>query len=158
VLFVRPRDKERETWDGRRAGVEGALRDFGVDAAYPIAELDARLPELLDTAGTLYYAFERDDAFNDRIVEAMKRYRVSRRRSDAGPLAIVDPSAVLHEMRVFKSAADVEGMRRAVGISREGHLAAMQHGRTGMFEAAYAGALSRGASKARRSRNRQPTT
>src|SRR5258706_413851 len=27
VMFVRPRDPERETWDGRRAGLEGALRD-----------------------------------------------------------------------------------------------------------------------------------
>ena len=52
VLFVRPRDKERETWDGRRTGVEGAVRDYGVDAAYPISELDARLPDLLDSAGT----------------------------------------------------------------------------------------------------------
>jgi len=54
VLFVRPRDKERETWDGHRAGVEGAVRDYGVDAAFPISELDARLPDLLDSSGTLY--------------------------------------------------------------------------------------------------------
>src|SRR5881628_3072726 len=47
VLFVRPRDPERETWTGRRAGVEGALRDFGADAAYPMSELSTRLPELL---------------------------------------------------------------------------------------------------------------
>ncbi len=134
VLFVRPKDKERETWDGYRAGVEGAVRDFAVDAAYPIAELDARLPELLDTAGTLYYAFDRDDAFNHRVVGLVKRYRVSRRRGDAGPLAVLDPSPVLHEMRVIKGAADVEGMRRAVSVSCEGHIAAMRHARPGMHE------------------------
>jgi len=134
VLFVRPRDKERETWDGKRAGIEGAVRDFGVDAAYPISELDARLPGLLDSAGTLYYAFERDDEFNRRIVDQLKRYRFSRRRNDAGPLAVLDPSPILHEMRVFKSAADVEGMRRAVGVSCEGHIAAMRYARPGMHE------------------------
>jgi len=134
VLFVQPRDKEREVWDGHGAGPEGAVRDYGVDAAYPIGELDARLPELLDSAGTLYYAFDRDDGFNRRVVDLVKHYRVSRRRSDAGPLTIADPSLVLHEMRAIKSAVDVEGMRRAVGVSREGHIAAMRHARPGMHE------------------------
>ena len=134
VLFVRPNDKEREVWDGHRAGPQGAVRDYGVDAAYPIDELDERLPELLDSAGTLYYAFDRDDAFNRRIVDLVKHYRFSRRRSDNGPLTIVDPSLVLHEMRAVKTAADIEGMRRAVGISREGHIAAMRHARPGMHE------------------------
>lgn len=134
VLFVRPRDPEKEVWDGRRAGVEGAVSDFGVDAAYPIDELDARLPELLDTAGTLYYAFDRDDAFNRRIVALLKAYRSSRRRADGGPFAVVDPSTIVHEMRVFKSPADVEGMRRAVAITREAHIAAMARSRPGMHE------------------------
>src|ERR1043165_6170084 len=44
TLFVRPRDPEREIWDGRRAGVEGALKENGADAAYPIAELATRPP------------------------------------------------------------------------------------------------------------------
>ena len=134
VLFVRSRDKERETWEGRRAGVEGAVADFGVDAAYPIAELDQRLPELLETASTLYYAFDRDDAFDRRILTLMRRYHTARRRADGGPAAMIDPSDILHEMRVFKGPADLEGMRRAVGISREGHIAAMRHARPGMFE------------------------
>ena len=134
VLFVRPRDPERETWDGKRAGVEGAVRDFGVDAAYPIGELDAKLPELLDSAPTLFYAFDRDDAFNRRIVSLLKGYRSSRRRSDGGPLTLVDPSTALHELRVFKSPADIEGMRRAGAISREAHIAAMASSRPGMHE------------------------
>jgi Xaa-Pro aminopeptidase len=134
VLFVRPRDKERETWDGRRAGVEGAVADFGVDAAYPIAELDERLPDLIDGTQTLFYAFDRDDAFDRRIVALMRRARTARRRSDVGPASVADPSPILHEMRVFKSAADREGMRRAVAVSREGHIAAMMHARPGMHE------------------------
>ena len=134
ALFVRPRDAEREVWDGKRAGVEGAAADFGVDAAYPIAELDQRLPEFLETAGTLYYAFDRDDAFNRRVVDLLRRYRVSRRRADGGPLTVIDPGVVLHALRVIKSPADIEGMRRAVAISREGHIAAMRHARPGMHE------------------------
>src|SRR3954468_13363923 len=37
VLFVRPHDPEREVWDGARAGVEGAVIDFGADVAFPIS-------------------------------------------------------------------------------------------------------------------------
>jgi Xaa-Pro aminopeptidase len=134
ALFVLPRDPEKETWDGRRAGVEGATSGFGVDAAFPIAELDQRLPEFLDTAPLLYYAFDRDAAFNQRIVEAIRRYRMARRRTDGGPLTVADPSIVLHDMRTIKSAADIEGMRRAVAISREAHIAAMRLSRPGMHE------------------------
>src|SRR5690349_16908309 len=47
VLFVRPRDPEREVWDGARAGIDGAVRDFGADAAFPIGELAQRLPDYL---------------------------------------------------------------------------------------------------------------
>src|SRR5258706_9052989 len=50
VLFVRPKDRERETWDGRRAGPEGAVRDFGADAAYPLGELSKRLPAMVRSA------------------------------------------------------------------------------------------------------------
>jgi len=134
VLFVRPRDKERETWDGRRAGIEGAVAEYGVDAAYPISEIDERLPGLIEGTPTLFYAFDRDEAFDRRIVALMSRARTARRRSDVGPVAVVDPSPILHEMRIFKSAADREGMRRAVAVSREGHIAAMMHSRPGMHE------------------------
>src|SRR5213595_3286107 len=36
TLFVRPRDKEREVWNGRRAGVDGAVKSFGADQAFEI--------------------------------------------------------------------------------------------------------------------------
>src|SRR5689334_6945525 len=55
ILFVRPRDPEREIWDGRRAGVEGAKRELGANEAFPIAELDGKLSEYLDGAEVLYY-------------------------------------------------------------------------------------------------------
>ena len=35
VLFVRDRDPARETWDGRRAGPDGATREYGADDAFP---------------------------------------------------------------------------------------------------------------------------
>jgi Xaa-Pro aminopeptidase len=68
ILFVRPRDRERETWTGRRAGVEGAVTDFGAAMAYPIDELDQRLPKLIGERNQLYYAMDRDEASTRRVM------------------------------------------------------------------------------------------
>ncbi|MGH9892293.1 MAG: aminopeptidase P N-terminal domain-containing protein, partial [bacterium] len=39
-LFVRPRDRDLEIWNGYRAGVEGARDRFQVDQAYSTADID----------------------------------------------------------------------------------------------------------------------
>src|SRR5258705_6501408 len=62
VMFVRPRDPAAETWTGRRAGVEGAVSDFGANAAFPSTELDAKLPELLAGADEVHFPFGREPA------------------------------------------------------------------------------------------------
>ena len=54
-LFVRPRDPEREVWDGARLGVDGAKSELGADAAYPIAELQSKLPDAIQNAERLFY-------------------------------------------------------------------------------------------------------
>src|SRR5207302_1600312 len=48
VMFVRPRDPEKETWTGRRLGVEGAVAKLGADQAHPVAELSEKLKALID--------------------------------------------------------------------------------------------------------------
>src|SRR5690606_577349 len=55
VLFVRDRDPLRETWDGRRAGPEGATRDYGADDAFPISDIDDILPGLMENCSRVYY-------------------------------------------------------------------------------------------------------
>ena len=80
VLFVRPRDPEREVWDGSRAGVEGAVRDFGADAAFPIGELAARLPDYLQNHERLLFRFGKDRAFDDKMVAALDMTRARARR------------------------------------------------------------------------------
>src|SRR3954469_16714949 len=67
VMFVRPRDPAAETWTGRRAGVEGAVRDHGADAAYPVAELDSRLAEILAGAEELHFPFGREPGLDTLV-------------------------------------------------------------------------------------------
>ncbi len=134
VLFVRPRDRAKETWDGYRCGPERASARFHVDASYPIDELAKRLPAYLETSDTLYYAFGPDEQANAMIAGELKRLSTARRRGDKGGMALKNPAPILHEMRTIKSPFDIEGMERAVRISGEGHVAAMRYSRLGMHE------------------------
>jgi Xaa-Pro aminopeptidase len=134
ILFLRPRDRSKEIWDGKRLGVEAAVDALGVDAAHAIEELDEKLPELLVGHETLYYAIGRDEAFDRRILGALDRARYQVRRGGKAPLQIVEPGAILHEMRLHKDAGEIETMRRAAAITSLGHIAAMQATRPGKHE------------------------
>lgn len=134
TLFVRARDPEREAWDGPRSGVEGATADFGADAAFPIGELTAKLPELFRQTSRLYYRMGRDRDFDDIVLRAIDRARTLSRRSGRWPTEIVDPATVVHEFRVLKAPEEIASMRRAIEISAEAHLEAMARARPGMYE------------------------
>ena len=134
VLFVRPSDREKETWTGRRAGVEGAVTDYGASMAYAIDELDQRLPPMLAARDQLYYAIDRDQLFNRRLLGWLEQAAMGRPRSGRGASGILDARAVVHELRLHKQPHEIDAMRRAVAISAEAHLAAMRETRPGRWE------------------------
>ena len=134
TLFVRPRDVEREIWDGPRAGVDGAKADFGADEAFVVADLDAELPKLVQGHKRLFYRLGRDRAFDDRVLELLDRLRTRQRAGVLVPCDISDPGQVLHEMRIVKTTDDIATMRHAANITRDAHLAAMAKTRPGMHE------------------------
>ncbi len=134
VLFVRPRDPERETWDGPRAGVDGAKTLFGADAAFPIAELDQRLPDYLKDVRRLHYRLGNDRTFDERVLDAIDEVRQKARSGVTPPREIVDPSLITHELRLRKSAAEIDTMLQAAAITRDAHLRAMQVARPGRYE------------------------
>jgi Xaa-Pro aminopeptidase len=134
TLFVRPRDPAREVWVGPRAGVEGAKDAFGVDEAFPIAEFDERLVGALSDRKRLYYALGSDRTFDDRVLSAISRVRSRHRAGMRAPSEIVEPGAILHEMRLRKSPGELDRMRAAARITKEGHEEAMRRARPGMGE------------------------
>jgi Xaa-Pro aminopeptidase len=149
VLFVRPRDPEREAWDGPRAGVEGALTEYGADAAFPLEELSKELPPLLGNVGSVHYALGRARANDDVVLGAIDAVRrLARRGSASLPRAIVDPASVLHEERLIKAPDEIARMERALAITAEGHRAVMAESKPGMYEYE-AEALLRGAFRRR---------
>jgi Xaa-Pro aminopeptidase len=134
TLFVRPRDRDREVWDGPRAGVDGAKEQFGADAAFVIGELAEKLPDLLQNRRRVHYRIGHDRKFDERFLAALDRVRARSRTGVSAPTEIVDPGAILHEMRLRKSPAEVETMRQAARITREAHEGAMARARPGMRE------------------------
>jgi Xaa-Pro aminopeptidase len=133
VLFVRPRDREMEIWNGRRAGVEGAVAQYGADAAYPIDRLDAKLREYaLDRPRILYRL---GNAQHDpRVARLVTDMRGPRTRGFPTPLGIEDPGPLLHELRLRRSDEELERQRRACRISRDAHLEAMRYAEPGSYE------------------------
>ncbi len=134
VLFVRHRDPEKEIWEGARYGVEGAQSVFGADEAYPIEELDRRLPELIQGADRMFYRIGQNEVLDRRILAALETHRRSQGRSGRSMMAIADPNEALGEMRLFKSPEEVALLRRACEISALAHKAAMQECKPGMKE------------------------
>jgi Xaa-Pro aminopeptidase len=135
TLFVRPRDPERETWSGVRAGVEGAREHFGADAAYPVEELDERLKELVEPADALWYSVLGNGGEMDgRMLALLTGFRRTRPRSGKGPWDLRDPAQLLDGMRLIKEPGEIALLREAAELAARGHLAAMRAGRPGVGE------------------------
>jgi Xaa-Pro aminopeptidase len=134
ILFCRPRDPEREIWDGYRSGVEGAVATFGADQAFSIAELDHQLPELLAGRSRVYYPLGADAEFDRRMLGWLRVVRSRARAGITAPSELVCADQVLHERRLIKSTSELKTMRRAARISARAHRRLMQQARPGMSE------------------------
>jgi len=134
VMFVRPRDPEMETWDGRRAGLEGAKAQYGADAAYASAELPAKLWEMLANTDELHYCLGLDGDMDLLISAALAKLRKAEKRGKRPPNVVVDPRAALHELRLHKRPEELAALRKACAITSDAHVLAMGLGRPGIFE------------------------
>jgi Xaa-Pro aminopeptidase len=126
ILFVRDRDPARETWDGRRAGPDGATRDFGADDAFPISDIDEILPGLLENREKVYYAMGTHPEFDQRVVGWVNGLRTQARNGRHAPQEMSALDHVLHDMRLFKSRAEVDTMRESARIAANAHVRAMK--------------------------------
>ena len=133
VLFVRPRDREMEIWNGYRAGIEGAVARYGADAAYSIDELDQKLRDYGLDRPVLYYRLG-NPAFDPRITRLVGELRAARARGYTPPTRLEDPSPILNELRLRKLPEELARLRRACEISAEAHTEAMRFTHPGLME------------------------
>lgn len=126
ILFCRDKDETREIWDGFRYGPEVAKETFGFDEAYSISRLDEMIPEILANQPTLYYALGQDAAWDIRVTGWINQVKEAVRKGVSAPAKIYDSCSILDEMRIIKSAEEIDVMKNAAVISTEAHRRAMQ--------------------------------
>jgi len=134
VLFCRERDKEKEIWNGYRAGPEGACKDFGADDAFPVDDIDDILPGLIEGRERVYYALGKEPDFDRRVMTWVNSIRARVRAGASPPGEFLDLDHFLHDMRLFKSAEEIRLMERAAEISAKAHMRAMKACAPGRFE------------------------
>ena len=134
ILFVRPRDILDEIWTGVRAGVEGAREWLGATEAFELSEANKEIPALLEDRLAVYYALGFDDTFDRRVIGWLRSVRAAMRGGVNPPEQVRDPRAILHELRLRKTPAELELLRKACAISREAHREAMKAVQPGMNE------------------------
>lgn len=134
ILFCRERHPEREQWDGPRVGPEGAVEDYALDDAFPIEDIDEILPGMIEGRDRIYYHFGRDTDFDLRIIAWVNRVRGEVKKGARAPHEFVALSHLLHDLRLFKSPAELKLMRRSAEIAAEAHCRAMQATRPGLHE------------------------
>ena len=134
LMFCRDRDPERELWDGYRQGPEGVMKNFGMNDAYPIGDVDDIVPGLIEGRSTVYYSMGHDDSFDRQVLGWINQIRAKVRTGAKPPGDISDLAVLLHEHRLIKSEAEVRVMQRAADISAEAHCRAMRECRPGRYE------------------------
>jgi len=134
LLFCRERDPELETWTGRRAGTEGAVGEYGADDAFPIGDIDEILPGLLEDSEQVFYTMGSRPEFDKSVMEWVNRIRQGSRRGARTPDKFVALEHLLHDMRLYKSPAEVRAMRAAARVTCSAHRRAMQATRPGLHE------------------------
>ena len=133
-LFCRPKDLEREIWDGIRLGPEAAPEILGIEFAHSNQELDQKLGELLADHDAVYVRLAESAEADRRIRHWMKQVRGQARSGINSPSEFHDIETLIHEMRLFKDVHEIEIMRRAAAISARAHIRAMQACKPGMRE------------------------
>ncbi len=140
TLFVRPKDKLREQWEGRRCGVAGAIEWYAADQAFNLDEISNKLPELMQNFDHLYYSFL-DESVETLIKAAQQQLRL-KSRAGIYPIGHVhDIDTILHQQRLIKTPAEIALMQQAADISVAAHLSAMATTIPGKYEYHLASAI-----------------
>jgi Xaa-Pro aminopeptidase len=134
IMFCQERDPDRELWHGLRAGPEGACEKYAADDAFPISDIDDILPGLLEGRERVYYSMGRSDEFDRQIMGWVNSIRVKEASGAVPPGEFTDLDHMLHELRLYKSAAELRLMRKAADITARAHRRAMQACRSGLYE------------------------
>ncbi len=134
LLFCRERDPQQEIWHGKLAGTRDAVAEIGADDAFPIADIDDILPGLIEQCERVYYSIGTHPEFDQRLIGWVTSLRGKGSASDHTPDEFVALDHMLHDLRLYKSRAEISAMRKAARIASIAHKRAMSICRPGLYE------------------------
>ncbi len=126
TLFCRPKDLEREIWDGVRLGPKAAPAQLGVDEAFSVETLEKKMPELLANQNAVWFPFATHKGLESQVDGWLSQVRARVRLGAECPQSQHDLCKLLDEMRLVKDSHEIAILRRAGKISAAGHVRAMQ--------------------------------
>ncbi len=134
ILFCREFDEKKALWEGAHAGLEGATTHYAADDSFPIEDLNDILPGMLENKSKVFYPMGRDSDLDHKLLDWINHIRRQSRTGVTAPGELVSLEHIVHEMRLFKSAAELKLMRRAATVSAAAHVKAMQKCKAGLYE------------------------
>ena len=126
TLVCRVKDKSAEIWHGRRIGKEQAVKSFEMHRAFDTTELNETIKDAINNKSTLYFAQGEYDYADDLVFNTMHELRMGPKKGWSAPTEMLDIRPLVHNMRLFKSEAEISVMREAGKISAAAHKRAMQ--------------------------------
>jgi Xaa-Pro aminopeptidase len=134
VLFNRPHRPEEELWVGAYAGQDGAIEKYGADESYSIDKIDKLMPDFITGKDHLYYAWEREKEFDEKLSKHMQAIEHRSRMGYKAPQILHNIETIVHELRLFKTPEEIKQMRFATEVAAQAHVAAIKACAPGKFE------------------------
>ncbi|WP_198676590.1 Xaa-Pro aminopeptidase [Aliidiomarina soli] len=131
-LFVLPRDSEQEIWHGRRLGCDKAAELSGITKVRELNELNRKVLSLLGSHDAVAWCYQVDS--DERQQRQRWLDKLSESRKHGCPSQIHDLAPAIHELRLFKSKAEINLMRRSAQIAADAHRRAMSMCKVGRYE------------------------
>ena len=134
ILFCREFDEKKALWEGAHAGLEGAIKHYAADDSFPIDDIDDIVSGMLENKTKVFYPMGRDTDLDHSLQEWIRHIRSQSRSGVVAPAELASIEPIVHEMRLFKSAAELKLMRYAAQVSAQAHVKAMQLCVAGKYE------------------------
>ena len=125
IIFVPPKDKLKEIWDGHRAGPIGAVKEFLFDKAYDNSEIDNMMPEIFFGCDQVLYPIGKKNGFDQKVIDWTTEASSKDRHSKS--INILDASSTIGNARLIKDDHEISLIKKACDISAEAHIEAMKN-------------------------------
>jgi Xaa-Pro aminopeptidase len=126
VIFVLPKDKQQEVWQGRRLGVDLAVEKLGMSKAFSSMDFAQKMPKLIVDIENIYCSFLQLTKWAGYVDNWVNSQKTKARQGATAASKLVDIDNILHETRLIKTAAEIKTMKKVAQISVRGHLAALK--------------------------------